>query len=144
MAESGLVDVNGHALARDIDENPAPFRSAGSTMAAAFSAAILIVAANWDELPRLARVGLLFAHRRLCRWRVLKRGREARRMRICTRATAFGASTALIAQMYHLSGDETRRPRLVHRASRAAAPHALVLNGVPAARCAGMRRWKGD
>lgn len=115
--KSGLVDTStATRLARDIDENhrAVSFGAVLSTMAAVlFSAAILlIVAANWEELPRLARVGLLFAliAGGYVGGAVLKmRGRDVLgECAFVIAATAFGASTALIAQMYHLSGDETQ------------------------------------
>lgn len=115
--QSGLLDASIAArLARDIDENhrAVSFGAVLSTMAAVlFAAAILlIVAANWEDLPRLARVGLLFAlivggyvgGAAFKMW-----GRDVLgECAFVIAATAFGASTALIAQMYHLSGDETQ------------------------------------
>ncbi|MVA97587.1 DUF2157 domain-containing protein [Nitratireductor sp. CAU 1489] len=74
-------------------------------------AAILIfVAANWEALPRLARVGMLFAvilAGYLGGAGLHARGQNgAGEAAYMVAAAAFGGSIALIGQMYHLSGDE--------------------------------------
>jgi uncharacterized membrane protein len=114
--EAGLVDSGLAAhLAADIDERAARGLSFGSVLAILsallFGASILIfVAANWEAFPRLFRVGLLFTiiiagyvggamlklrdHSGMSQAAYLVAG------------AAFGASIALIGQMYHLSGDE--------------------------------------
>ncbi|SFI80256.1 DUF2157 domain-containing protein [Aerobium aerolatum] len=79
--------------------------------AALFSAAILIfIAANWQEIPRLGRVAMLFAlilggyaGGALLKLRGHSGYGEAAWV---VAAASFGASIALVAQMYHMSGDE--------------------------------------
>lgn len=116
--EAGRIDAaTGSALARDIDIHGGARISFGmvlSLMAAClFAAAILVfVAANWQDMPRLARVAMLFlliaggyvggAVARLRGAHALSEGA------FVVAAAAFGASIALIAQMYHLSGDEAQ------------------------------------
>lgn len=114
--EAGLIDAStGQALARDVEANQRASLSFGSILAMMaallFGAAILIfVAANWEAIPRLARVIVLFA--------VILAGYVGGAV-AKTRdhaaigealwiiaAAAFGGSMALIGQMYHLSGDE--------------------------------------
>ncbi|PBC04013.1 DUF2157 domain-containing protein [Mesorhizobium sp. WSM3860] len=114
--ETGLIDAStADALTRDIAANDRTSLSFGSILAMMaallFGAAILIfVAANWEAIPRLARVTALFA--------VILGGYVGGAV-LKTRdhtaigealwlvaAAAFGGSIALIGQMYHLSGDE--------------------------------------
>ena len=76
-----------------------------------FGAAILVfVAANWEAMPRLMRVGALFAIilAGYVGGAVLKlRGHPAfAEGAWLIGAAAFGGSIALIGQMYHFSGDE--------------------------------------
>lgn len=79
--------------------------------AALFGAAILIfVAANWDAIPRLARVVMLFAliaaaYVGGAGLKVSGRPAAGEALYIIG-AAAFGGSIALIGQMYHMSGDE--------------------------------------
>ena len=130
---AGLIDAaTAGALVRDVGKNHrgVSFGAVLSMMAAAlFSAAILIVvAANWEAVPRLARVGLLFS--------VILTGYVGGAMlRLSGRdgfaeaawvlaASAFGASIALVGQMYHLSGDE-KQAILVWCAGTALAAAAL-------------------
>ena len=78
-----------------------------------FAAAVLIlVAANWEAIPRLGRVGALFA---LIAGGYLGgaflhlRGHAAfGDAAWLVAAAAFGGSIALIGQMYHMSGDEAQ------------------------------------
>ncbi|AZO12503.1 MULTISPECIES: DUF2157 domain-containing protein [unclassified Mesorhizobium] len=114
--EAGLLDgATADALTRDIAAKERGSLSFGSILAMMaallFGAAVLIfVAANWEAIPRLARVVALFA--------VILGGYVGGAM-LKTRdhpaigealwivaAAAFGGSIALIGQMYHLSGDE--------------------------------------
>lgn len=117
--EAGLIDeATARRLAGDIDRNGGgagvSFGTVLAMMAAAlFAAAILIfIAANWELIPRLVRVGLLFgiivagyvggAFLKL-------RGHAAyAEATWVVAAAAFGAAIALVAQMYHLSGDEAQ------------------------------------
>ncbi|WP_378952280.1 DUF2157 domain-containing protein [Mesorhizobium sp. ANAO-SY3R2] len=115
--ESGLLDrTTGAALARDVETNERNGLNFGSILAIMaallFAAALLIlVAANWEAIPRIARVGGLFAII-LCGYvggALLKQrghGAFAEALWLIA-AAAFGGSIALIGQMYHFSGDET-------------------------------------
>lgn len=75
-----------------------------------FAAAILIfVAANWDAIPRLVRCGLLAAVVLSANvggaWQMTKGRRHVAEGLWIVGAAGFGASIALVGQMYHLSGD---------------------------------------
>jgi uncharacterized membrane protein len=114
--EQGLIapDV-AERLTRDIQANERQSLSFGSILAMMaallFAAAILVlVAANWEAIPRLVRVAALFAA-------ILAGyvGGALLKLRdhaaigeglYVIAAAAFGASIALIGQMYHMSGDE--------------------------------------
>lgn len=77
-----------------------------------FAAAVLImVAANWEAIPRLVRVGGLFliilAGYVGGAWLKSRGSYGFAEALWLIAAAAFGGSIALIAQMYHLSGDET-------------------------------------
>lgn len=115
-AETGFVDAaTARVLASDIESRQGggfSFATALSMMAAAlFSAALLIfIAANWEEIPRIMRVAMLscLIVGGYVGGAVLKlRGNAAfGEAAWIVAAAAFGASIALIGQMYHLSGDE--------------------------------------
>ncbi|TWH24408.1 MULTISPECIES: DUF2157 domain-containing protein [unclassified Aminobacter] len=132
-AKAGLIDAaTAEKLSFDVSQRHrgVSFGVVLATMAAAlFAAAILlIVAANWEMIPRLVRVGLLFALMVFGyvggAWLKLK-GRDTLAESVWVlAATAFGASIALIGQMYHLSGDE-RQAVLVWGAGTALAAGAL-------------------
>jgi uncharacterized membrane protein len=114
--ESGLIDAStADALRRDVEVNERRSLSFGSILAMMaallFGAAILIfVAANWEAIPRLARVAALFAVilAGYVGGAVLKTRDHAAigEALWIVAAAAFGGSIALIGQMYHLSGDE--------------------------------------
>lgn len=113
---SGLLDpATGAALTRDVEANERNGLNFGSILAIMaallFAAALLIlVAANWEAIPRIGRVGGLFAII-LCgyvggAW-LKQRGHGAVAEALwLIAAAAFGGSIALIGQMYHFSGDE--------------------------------------
>ncbi len=115
--ETGLIDDNtARALSLDVEQNSGGSVSFGSILAmmaaALFAAALLIfIAANWEEIPRLFRVGVLFSviFAGYVGGAALKlSGREAAGEGAWVVAAAgFGAAIALIAQIYHMSGDET-------------------------------------
>lgn len=116
--EAGLIDAEtAAALARDVEAQAHRGVSFGSVLAimagVLVAAALLImVAANWEGIPRLGRVGALFS--------VIVAGyvggavlvRQGQRAfgeaSWLVAASAFGGAIALIAQMYHMSGDETQ------------------------------------
>ena len=132
--EGGLIDAaTAKTLSSEIDrhgESGISFGAVLSMMAAAlFAAAILVfIAANWEEIPRLARVAMLFAaiaagyvggaYAKLRGFEPVGEGAWV------VAATAFGASIALIGQMYHMSGDE-KQAILVWCAGTALAAAAL-------------------
>lgn len=78
-----------------------------------FGAAILLfVAANWEDIPRLVRVGLVlllilagYAFGAVAALRGHPRLAEAGHI---VGIAAFGGGMALVGQMYHLSGDESQ------------------------------------
>ena len=114
--ETGLIDAaTAGKLSRDVDQNAGNRFNLGTVLgmmaAALFAAALLlIVAANWEAIPRLARVGVLFviiAGGYIGGAVLEKNGRGGFAEALwLVAATAFGATIALIGQMYHLAGDE--------------------------------------
>ncbi len=110
----GLLDaVTAGRLLDDVDRRGAGF-SIGtilSMFAAVLIAAslLMLVAANWDVIPRLVRVagiiGLIWIFHIVA---LLARSRGADRIAaafLVLGSAAFGAAIALIGQLYHLSGD---------------------------------------
>jgi len=114
---SGLIDdAAAAAVLRDAEARERRSISFGSILAVMAAllvgAAILVfVAANWEAIPRLARVGVLFAviAGGYLGGAVLKLRDHAVMGEALwlVAAAAFGAAIALIGQMYHLAGDET-------------------------------------
>jgi uncharacterized membrane protein len=114
--QTGLIDAaTAASLARDVDVNERKSLSFGTILAMLaallFGAAILIfVAANWEAVPRLARVGALYLiiFGGYVGGAVLKTRDHAAigEALWLVAAAAFGGSIALTGQMYHLSGDE--------------------------------------
>lgn len=114
--EAGLIDEKtAHALRVDVAARAGSGFSVGNVFAmmaaALFGAAILIfIAANWEMIPRIVRVAMLFSviTAGYVGGAVLKlRGYTAFGDAAWVIAAAsFGAAIALIGQMYHLSGDE--------------------------------------
>ena len=116
--EAGLIDdATARALSFDAERNsgaPISFGAVLALLAAALLAAavIIFIAANWQALPRLARVGMLFSLilAGYVGGAVLRlSGREAAgEGAYVVAAAGFGAAIALIAQIYHMSGDEAQ------------------------------------
>jgi uncharacterized membrane protein len=114
--QQGLIQpAVAQQLARDVEASERRSLSFGSILAmmAALlvAAAILVlVAANWEAIPRLVRVAALFAVilAGYLGGAVLKLRDHAAigEAFYVIAAAAFGASLALIGQMYHMSGDE--------------------------------------
>jgi len=113
LIEPGLAQV----LADDIDAHQRKSFSFGSILAILaallFAAALLIfIAANWEYMPRLWRVGLVFAALAAgyIGGAVLKqRDHPAFAEALwLIGAAGFGGAISLIGQMYHLSGDEAQ------------------------------------
>ncbi|MGE0499609.1 MAG: DUF2157 domain-containing protein [Rhizobiaceae bacterium] len=115
--DSGLIDAaTADKLAADVlshERRSLSFGTVLATLAALlFGAAILIfVAANWEGIPRLARVAALFATLAgaYVGGALLKRSGHPAMGEAAwlVGAAAFGASIALVSQMYHMSGEET-------------------------------------
>ncbi|WP_018427697.1 DUF2157 domain-containing protein [Hoeflea sp. 108] len=114
--ENGLLDrTTGDVLVRDVETNERNGLNFGSILAIMaallFAAAILIlVAANWETIPRIARVAglfaVIFAGYVGGAW-VKGQGHSGIGEALwLVAAAAFGGSIALIGQMYHFSGDE--------------------------------------
>lgn len=137
--EAGLVDaVTGERLAADVEAHAARRVSFGNVLAmmaaALFGAAILIlIASNWEIIPRIVRVAMLFA--------IIAAGYVGGAMlhlrgrtgfgeaAYVIGGTAFGATIALIGQMYHMSGDE-KQAILVWCAGAAFAAAVLKSNSL--------------
>jgi uncharacterized membrane protein len=115
---AGMIDdATALRLTRDIEArrgNSISFGAVIGALAAILLAAaiLLFVAANWEAFPRLVRVGLLFLliavgyiGGAVTKMRGARVWGESLYM---IAAAAFGASIALIGQMYHLSGDEVQ------------------------------------
>ncbi|NMG39994.1 DUF2157 domain-containing protein [Chelativorans sp. ZYF759] len=105
-AERLALDIEAHARSRI--SFPAIFAMMGGILVGA--AVLLLVAANWEAIPRLVRVGLLMALILVgyVGGSVLKLRDHAvfGEAAWLVAAIAFGGSIALVAQMYHMSGDE--------------------------------------
>jgi uncharacterized membrane protein len=114
---AGLIDAaTAGALRHDADTRPGgvSFGQILSILAAVLIGAsiLLLVAANWELIPRVVRVALIFLliAGGYIGGAVLK-GRDSpafAEAAYILGAVAFGAGIALIAQMYHLSGEETQ------------------------------------
>ena len=115
---SGLIDgKTAEAIVLDVEAHDRRSLSFGSILAIMaallLGAAILVfVASNWEAIPRLARVGALFAiiFAGYVGGAALKVNDHAAIGEAVwlIAAAAFGGAIALIGQMYHLSGDETQ------------------------------------
>jgi len=114
---TGLIDrATAERLVADVDKNSGKAFSFGNVLAVMaavlLGASVLIfVAANWEAIPRLARVLSLFAliFASYVGGAVLKqRGNGFGEAFYLLGAAAFGGSIALIGQMYHLTGDESQ------------------------------------
>jgi uncharacterized membrane protein len=112
----GLISgTTADALLADAEANDSRSISFGFilTMMSALlvcAAVLLVVASNWENIPRLTRVALLFAliatgyvGGALLKLRGNGAAAEAAWL---VAAAGFGGGIALIGQMYHLSGDE--------------------------------------
>lgn len=114
--EKGLIDLpTAERLSVDVQGRSGGVRVVETLVvmsAILFAAAVLIfVAANWDALPRLARcvlLALLILSANVGgAWQMAQGRRHVAEGLWIAGAAAFGASIALVSQMYHLSGDAT-------------------------------------
>ncbi|KQV83643.1 DUF2157 domain-containing protein [Rhizobium sp. Root1220] len=113
--EKGLIpEATANGLLLEYDRRPASFSLgnvlmilAGILLAAAI---LLVVASNWEAIPRLVRVGVILVivwgvH--LAAAAMLARGAVAAASGLLVIGTlSFGGAISLVGQMYHLSGDE--------------------------------------
>lgn len=109
-----LAKETAGALLAEYDSRPASFSLGRVLMALAAvllaAAVLLIVASNWEAIPRLVRVGAILA----LIWAVhiaaalmLARGAAAAAGGLLViGAMSFGGAISLVGQMYHLSGDQ--------------------------------------
>lgn len=140
------------ALSRDIETRYRGGIGFGQVLAIMagllFAAAVLlVVAANWEAIPRIGRVGTLFAliAAGYVGGAALKlRGSDGfAEAAWLVSAAAFGASIALISQMYHISGDE-KQAILIWCLGVAVAAAALRSNVLTAAAVALAAAWAVD
>lgn len=117
VAQGIIDDRAAQAITADAEQSDRRSLSFGSILAIMaallLGAAILIfVASNWEAIPRVARVGALFAiiFAGYVGGAVLKIADHAAIGEAVwlIAAAAFGGAIALIGQMYHLSGDEAQ------------------------------------
>lgn len=113
-AERGLIDrPMVERLLADHDARNTGFSLAGvlGVLAATLLAAslLMLIAANWEMIPRLARVVGIFALIwvfNLAAWFTRQRGATILSAGcLILGAASFGGGIAMIGQMYHLSGD---------------------------------------
>lgn len=109
-----LGEQTAAALLAEYDSRPASFSLGRVLMALAAvllaAAVLLVVASNWEAIPRLVRVGAILA----LIWAVhiaaalmLARGASAAASGLLViGAMSFGGAISLVGQMYHLSGDQ--------------------------------------
>lgn len=113
--EKGLIDEKtAQALVADLDDTRGRGFGLGNALAVLGAvllgaAIITLVAANWEEMPRLLRVALIFvaiwAGYLGGAWRQAQGDKVFAPALYTFGAIAFGAGIALVGQMYHLSGD---------------------------------------
>ncbi|OCJ03727.1 hypothetical protein A6U87_17470 [Rhizobium sp. AC44/96] len=109
-----LTDEAADSLLKEYDTRPASFSLGNVLMILAAillaAAILLVIASNWEQIPRLVRVGVILA----LIWAVhlgaaamLARGAVAAASGLLVIGTlSFGGAISLVGQMYHLSGDE--------------------------------------
>lgn len=110
----GLIDDETAQRLRADLKKRAPYFSLGAVLATLGglllgAAVIMLVAANWQEIPRLMRLGLIatliWTSYLVGAWRQSSGGRIVPTALYILGAASFGAGIALVGQMYHLSGD---------------------------------------
>ncbi len=109
-----LTEQTADALLKEYDGRPASFSLGNVLMILAAillgAAILLVVASNWEAIPRLVRMFFILA----LIWSVhlgagaaLVRGQIAAANALLVIGTlSFGGAISLVGQMYHLSGDE--------------------------------------
>ncbi|EBY7415913.1 DUF2157 domain-containing protein, partial [Salmonella enterica subsp. enterica serovar Alachua] len=110
----GLIDADTASRLNADLEKRGPRFSLGSVLATLGglllgAAVIMLVAANWQDMPRIMRIGFIFALIWVCyiggAWRELRGDKLLPQVLYIIAAASFGAGIALVGQMYHLSGD---------------------------------------
>ena len=110
----GLIDAETASRLNADLEKRGPRFSLGSVLATLGglllgAAVIMLVAANWQDMPRMARIGLIFALIWVCyvggAWRQTRGDTVLPQALYIIAAASFGAGIALVGQMYHMSGD---------------------------------------
>ncbi|KAB2849588.1 MAG: DUF2157 domain-containing protein [Hyphomicrobiaceae bacterium] len=107
MTPLGAAGIRAEAARRNSWLTPASLLAMAGAVLLSFGV-MLFVASNWQEMPKLARLGLLFCGM----WAAYVAAAELFRRDLAVFAHAalllaqgvFGASIMLIAQMYHLDG----------------------------------------
>jgi uncharacterized membrane protein len=112
--EKRLIDQTvADALLKDVDSRRSSFSIGGVLMvlAAVLIAAsiLLLVAANWEAIPRLVKVGgiiaLIWVFYLLAAVMFSRGADRLAGVLLLLGAASFGGAIALIGQLYHLSGD---------------------------------------
>ncbi|WP_273725179.1 DUF2157 domain-containing protein [Brucella gallinifaecis] len=110
----GLIDADTASRLNADLEKRGPRFSLGSVLATLGglllgAAVIMLVAANWQDMPRIMRIGLVFILIWVCyiggAWRQVRGDTILPQALYIIAASSFGAGIALIGQMYHMSGD---------------------------------------
>lgn len=112
--QEGLIDaVTASRLNADLEKRATGF-SLGAVLATLGglllgAAVIMLVAANWQDMPRLMRIGLVLALIWIGylggAWRQARGDKLFSSALYVVGAASFGAGIALVGQMYHVSGD---------------------------------------
>ncbi len=114
-SEAGLLQPGqAEALLKDHDRRHTGFSLSGvlGVLAAVlFGAAVIaLIAANWEAIPRLMRVGLIFAlivgGLGVAAVALNRNGRWVSEAALVFTLLCFGSGIALVGQMYHLSGND--------------------------------------
>lgn len=111
-AKGWVTDPGARAIRDELDRNSARFGLSGvlAVLGATLLAfgIMMFVAANWQEMPRLARLGLLvgcmWGAYGLAAWLFVRNHPAFGHAAVLLGSAIFGASIMLIAQMYHIEG----------------------------------------
>ncbi len=112
--QEGLIDAaTASRLNADLEKRATGF-SLGAVLATLGglllgAAVIMLVAANWQDMPRLMRIGMVLALIWIGylggAWRQARGDKVFSSALYVVGAASFGAGIALVGQMYHVSGD---------------------------------------
>ena len=112
QAQGWVSEAGAKAIRTDVDQHAMKFGLAGvlAVLGATLLAfgVMMFVGANWQDMPRLARLGLLvgsmWAAYGLAAWLYVRDHPAFGHAAVLLGSAIFGASIMLIAQMYHLEG----------------------------------------